>query len=580
MLNEKQFIGGFVKKVKHAFRYTVAFTFVMNILMLFLPFYSLLIFDKVMTSHSMSTLTALTLIVTVAFLALSALNALRGIILGRIADWLDASVSPKLLEVSIARSALAPSSANSQLLRDVAVIKSFVTGQGLITILDAPWSPLFILVTFLIHPVLGLITVLGAILLIAFAIINEVQTKQPLEESNADSIKALANAETTVRNAEAIEAMGMMKNVLAQWSNHSLKIISAQKTANDRASIIGSISKFFRLMVQAALICAGAYFAIHHSLSMGALIAGPILAGRALAPFEAAIGVWKSFVMTRDAYHRINKSVAQLPDIRGTMELPEPKGEVRVEGVYFRPPHSDKFSLTNITFAVHPGDSVGIIGPSAAGKSTLAKLIVGVWMPTNGAIRLDNADVFKWSRDNIGQYIGYMPQSVELFPTTIRENIARLDGTATPDEVVEAAKLAGAHDMILRLPKGYDTVIGEGGVSPGQQQRIALARAFFRNPKLLVLDEPNSNLDGEGELALINSISKTKALGTTVFMVAHKPSVLSNIDKLLVLRDGALEMFGPRDAILAKLAERQSGKPGGAAQPPQQNITNKSSAAG
>ncbi len=557
MENKRTVIGEYLFRVRRTFWYTVWFSLCMNVLMLFLPFYSMLIFDKVLSSHSMDTLYLLTFIVVCAFVILSVFNALRTFVLGRIADWLDSHISIKLFEASITRAALFPAGASSQMLRDINNIKSFITGPGMITLLDAPWSPIFIIATFLIHPALGWVTLIGAVLLLFFAVLNEMQTKKLLEEASKDSIKSLMSAENSIRNSEAIEAMGMMPQIIDRWGKANRDSLEVQKLANDRAAIIGSISKFFRLLVQAALICVGAFFAINHSLSVGALIAGPILAGRALAPFEAAIGVWKSLVMAREAYKRINENVSQIPELRGTMRLPAPKGHISVEGLYFRPPRADKFAITNLSFRIEPGESVGIIGPSAAGKSTLSKLLVGVWMPTNGVVRLDGNDIFKWNRVDAGQYVGYMPQNVELFPASVKDNIARLNPDAAPEDVVEAARLAGAHEMIVRLPKGYDTIIGENGVSPGQQQRIALARAFYGNPKLLVLDEPNSNLDAEGEFALLNALNVAKSRGVTTIVVAHKPSIIQNVDKILVLREGVMEMYGPRDAVLAKFNQQQ-----------------------
>ncbi len=543
-------------KLSRVFYYSVLFSLCTNVLMLFLPFYSLLVYDKVLASHSMATLALLSLIVGASFVILAMFSALRSFVVSRMSDWFDATLGPDLLKISIQNSAINPASAGSQLMRDLTTIKSFITGAGMTTMMDAPWSVIFIIVTFFIHPVMGVITLVGSIVLILLAILNEAQTKKLLENYNRDNIKSLMGAEMITKNAEAIEAMGMMRQVVDKWMEKNLKTLEGLRMATDRASIIGSVSKFFRLFIQMLLICAGAYYVMNNMVSMGAMIAGPILAGRALAPFEALIGVWKGYVSARDAVRRINHGYTSYPEIRGQMTLPKPSGRVTVENVYFRPPRTERMVLANVRFALEPGESLGIIGPSAAGKSTLAKLLVGVWLPTNGAVRLDGNDIFKWNRDDVGRYIGYMPQDVELFHATIRENIARLDPTAGAEEVVQAAIKAGVHDMIIRLPKGYDTMFEPGTLSPGQQQRIALARAFYGNPTLMVLDEPNSNLDSDGEKALIDGLRQAKLNMITTIIIAHKPSMLTHADKVLVLKDGAVDLFGPKDAVMAKLGER------------------------
>lgn len=543
------------EKVKRVFWYSVWFSLAINVLMLFLPFYSLLVFDKVLSSHSMETLAMLSVIVAVAFVVMCMFNALRTFVLARLSDWVDANLAPKLLELAVARGALSAQPQGNQALRDLGAIKSFVTGQGMQTLLDAPWVPVFIITTFAIHWILGCITLAGAVILFGLALFNELQTKKPLEEANHATIRSMRDAESFTRNADSIEAMGMMTYVVRRWSDQNMTAMNTQKIGTDRAAIIASISKFFRLFIQMLLICAGAYYAINHSLTVGALIAGPILAGRALAPFEAAIGVWKSLIVARDAYRRINDGLQETGELRGTMRLPSPNGLITVENVYFRPPRSEKMALANVSFRLEPGESMGLIGPSAAGKSTLAKLMVGIWSPSSGTVRMDGNDIFKWMREDAGQYIGFLPQGVELFPVSVKDNIARLNPDAPSEAIVEAAKMAGAHEMIIRLPKGYDTNVGEGFLSPGQQQRVALARALYGKPRLLILDEPNSNLDAEGEAALLQSLLRLRQQGVTTVIITHKPAIVSGVDKLLVLREGVVEMFGPREAVMQRYTE-------------------------
>lgn len=541
-------------RCRRAFIYAGVFSLCINILMLVLPLYSLQVLDRVLGSHSLETLAMLTLVALVSFIFLGLFTAVRTAVFLRISEWLDVKLSPKLLSLAIGRTAAGLPTSASQILRDFSAIRNFVTGNGATTLFDAPWSLIFIFVVYMISPVLGLVAVVGAIVLFLFAVLSEVATKKSIDAANANFIKSMNLAEAATRNAEAIEAMGMMPSIVEHWTRHNGQGLELQNRVNNRSNIIQSTSKIVRLVLQIAVIGIGGWLALDGHMTAGGMIASSILTGRALAPFEAAIGVWKSFVTARDAHHRILHTMMQTPYTRGTMPLPAPVGHLQVENLVYRPTNTDKPIIKGITFQLAPGESLGIIGPSAAGKSTLAKLIVGILQPSHGSVRLDGAETFKWNREDFGQYVGYLPQEVELFAGTIKDNIARMDMDAPPERVIEAAMAAGVHEMILRLPNGYETTVSPGNLtlSPGQRQRIGLARALYCQPRFLVLDEPNLNLDGEGERALVQALANIRGRQITTILVAHRPSIVGSVDKILTLRDGLIETFGPRDQVLQR----------------------------
>ncbi|MEM6903317.1 MAG: type I secretion system permease/ATPase, partial [Pseudomonadota bacterium] len=439
--------------------------------------------------------------------------------------------------------------------RDLTQLRNFAAGSSIFHFFDAPWVPLYILVIYAVHPVMGMVALFGAVVLFAMALANDLATRKPLNEANGRAINQMKNAESTVRNAEVVEAMGMLDNLVGRWDSENREILAIQETASRKAGSIGAFTKFFRLAVQLGILGIGVYLALGQHITPGAMIAGSIILGRALAPIEQMIGSWRSFIGARESYDRLNKILHRdLSEVRGDMTFPAPQGRLTAEAVTFGMRGSPKPILRGVSFALEPGEALGLIGPSAAGKSTLARLLCGVWMPTAGKVRLDNVDVFHWNRRDFGQHMGYLPQDIELFAGTIRENIARM-GEATDEQVIDAAVKANAHDLILRLPEGYDSKIGPGGLglSGGQRQRIGLARALFGNPKLLILDEPNSNLDSEGEAALMDALKSARDQGVTIVIIAHRPSVLAFVDKMLVLRDGMVEMFGDRNEVMAKL---------------------------
>ena len=559
--SERTFLNDAFQKMKHTVWYVLLFSFVMNVMMLILPLYSLQTIDRVLSSGSVETLIMLTVLAVGAFVLYGVFSALRSFILNRVASWLDSALAPEILASSIAGSALSVNSGGSQNIRNLSTIKSFLTGPGINALFDAPWAPIYFFIIYAINPAVGAIALVGGVLLLLMALLTEVTTKKPLDSAHKHLVQSMKFTESANRNAEIIESMGMMSSVVNYWKELNKKVLYLQSVAGDRSGVISSLSRVVRMLIQIAVIGTGGYLAINNEITVGGLIAGSILTGRALAPFEAAIGTWKSFIAARDAYKNLDEAMAETPRFRGTMNMPAPTGEIKVENLVFRPKNSDTIVLKGLNFRIAPGDSVGVIGPSAAGKSTLAKMMVGIWPATQGAVRMDGVDVYKWNREDFGKYVGYLPQEVELFVGTVRDNIARLDPTATDEEVVEAAQFAGVHDMILKLPQGYETVAGERttSLSPGQRQRIGLARAMFRKPKLLVLDEPNSNLDGEGEHALIRAVQTGKAMGMTVVMVAHKPSLVANVEKVLALKNGKVEAFGARDEILQKFTRGGAG---------------------
>ena len=543
-----------VRKMRRCFVHAAIFSLCLNILMLVLPIYSLQVLDRVMSSHSMETLVMLTIITVVCLAFYAFFMMLRGALFNTLSEWLDRTLAPKLLEHAIQRSSHGQITQAGQYQRDLGSVKAFISGGAATTLMDAPWSIIFIFVVYMINPILGMLTILGVILLIGFGIINEVSTKKAIERGNMHAARSQVLADTAARNADAVEAMGMLPRVTQHWSIAQNESQAWTYRGAGRANIVQGVSRFFRYVIQIAVTGIGGYLVLQSppELSVGGMIASSILVGRALAPFEGAIMIWKTYVQARGAYDRLNKvfETASLLE-RGTMALPAPEGNLSVEGLIYSPPRSAPV-IRGVTFAVKPGEAVGIIGPSAAGKSTLAKLIIGILPPTHGAVRLDGMETYKWNRENFGSYVGYLPQQVELFEGTIRDNIARLEPDAPVEKVIHAAKRAYAHDMILRLPKGYETECGPMNLSlsPGQRQRIGLARALYCDPRFVVLDEPNSNLDGDGERALVQALTEMKAAGITYVVVAHRPTIVSMVDKLVVMRAGVVERFGPRQEIL------------------------------
>jgi ATP-binding cassette subfamily C protein EexD len=535
------------------------FSLFVNFLMLVPAFYMLQVYDRVIATGSHSTLLMLTLILTLLLVTMGVLEWVRSRIMVRLSTRLDLILGPRLYDASFKQALTSGGmQASAQPLSDLTGLRQFITGNGLFAFFDAPWLPIYLAVMFLFHPWFGWFAVGCALVLVALAFLNERLTNAALLEANKQNLAATAFTQKNLRNAEVVESMGMLGMLRERWQAMNHQVLSLQGVASDRGGSIAAFSKTFRLLVQSLILGLGAYLAIEQEITPGLMIAGSILLGRALAPIDQMIGAWKGFSAARGQYARLDELLEQVAAEPERMSLPAPRGEVSAENLAVVPPGAQKPVLVGLNFHVAAGDAVGIIGPSASGKSTLARALLGIWPAAQGKVRLDGADVFAWKREELGQHVGYLPQDVELFDGSINENIARF-GNVDPVAVVEAARLAGVHELILKLPQGYDTVIGAtgGGLSGGQRQRIGLARAVYRRPQLIVLDEPNSNLDDVGERALSEAIVKLKQAGCTLFVITHRTSVLNALDKLMVLRDGALAMFGPRDKVLAELSKAQ-----------------------
>jgi len=544
-----------------------AFSAVINLLMLAPALYMLQVYDRVLSSGSRHTLIMLTVVAIGMILTSALLEFVRARILVRIGSRLDSSLSDTLFGGLLRRRLRQTADGEVQPLRDLESLRGFLTGNGLISFFDAPWTPLFLAIIFLLHPLLGLVALGGAVILFTLAVISELTTRGPLREASADSAAAHSFTENTLRNAEVIEAMGMLPALRQRWRQRHQAALAAQAQASDRGGMLTAAAKFVRPALQVAILGTGAYLALQQIITPGVMIAASIIMGRALAPVEGAIGHWRGFILARSAHGRLKGFLAKEKQPEECLPLPRPKGALAVERLVAAPPGLDKPVIKGISFALSPGESLGVIGPSAAGKSTLARLLIGVWAPAAGHVRLDGADISDWDHVLLGPALGYLPQDVELFDGTVAENIARF-GEADPEKIVRAAQRANVHEMILRLPQGYDTVIGQGGaaLSGGQRQRIGLARALYGEPAFIVLDEPNSNLDGDGEEALRKAVAELKAGGTTLVVIAHRPSVLAGMDKLLVLRDGLIEQFGPREEVMPKVTKAvPKAAPGGAA---------------
>jgi PrtD family type I secretion system ABC transporter len=529
------------------------FSMVFNLLGLVVPLYMMQIYDRVLASGSRETLLWLTLMALGVLLVMALLDASRSAIAVRVSGWLEERLAPQAFARAV-ETALRQRDYNTEALRDLSTVRNALGGAALFILFDALWAPAYLAVIFLLHPWLGFIALLGTLLLMTLALLNERITRPPLDAGNDLRIKGMRNVEMAVRNAEAVIGMGMTGGVTARWMAANQRVLDLQLAASRRSTAIVAATKALRLLLQIAVLGAGAMLVLDQSISPGSMIAASIIMSRALAPVEHAIGTWKQIVGYRTARDRLARFF-ELPALpQGGMALPAPQGCLSVESVTFVPPGSKQPVLRRVSFDANPGEAVAILGPSAAGKSCLARLLVAAWKPNAGAVRLDGAKVYDWPRQDFGRYVGYLPQDVELFAGTVRDNIARM-GEAADEDVVKAAKIAGVHEMILRLPKGYHTEIGDGGarLSAGQRQRVALARAIFGGPRLVVLDEPNANLDADGELALARAIVALKEAGATTLVVSHRQSILMQADKVLLLRDGMVERFGARSEVLRGL---------------------------
>ncbi len=547
-----------LKACKGSFISVGIFSFFVNALMLVPTFYMLQVYGRVLTSGSLTTLAMLTIIMVVLTITTGLLEWIRSRIMVRVSTKLDVILSRDVYRASF-KQALATGGMNSsaQPLSDLTSLRQFLTGNGVFAFFDAPWLPIYIAVMFMFHHWFGWMAIACAIILICLAYANEKVTGKAIAEANRENLAATLYTTKNLRNAEVIESMGMLNSLINRWSTRQKKVLLLQSVASDNGGVVTSTSKTFRVMVQSLILGLGALLAVSHEISPGLVIAGSVLLGRALAPIDLIIGSWKGFIAARGQYARLNEILSKLQSEPQRMPLPAPEGNVTVENMIVGAPGSRSAIIKGITFSVQAGTVVGVIGPSASGKSTLARALLGIWPPQHGSVRLDGADISTWDKAELGPHIGYLPQDIELFEGTVSENIARF-GDVDAELVVQAAKVAGVHEMILLLPEGYDTVIGSEGVnlSGGQRQRVGLARAIYGTPKLIILDEPNSNLDEVGERALSYALTYLKATGATIFVITHRTNILSQLDRLLVMKDGLLSMYGPSDQVIAELSAK------------------------
>ena len=549
--------------VKRYFIYAGFFSAAVNLLMLVPVIYMLQVYDRVISSGSYSTLAMLTLLMVALTAALGGFEWVRSMILISASNRIEKNLRRRVSDATFKRALITGGMvSNAQPLNDLSSLRQFLTGNGLFAFFDTPWFPIYVFVMFMFHPMFGYAAIFAGIVMIALAYTTEKVTSKKLQDANTQSTSINNQISGTIKNSEVIAAMGMADDLRHRQEARFDKVLTLQTDASRWAGILQSLSKTFRMVMQSLLLGLGALLALQQEISPGMMIAGSLLLGRALAPIDMLVGTWKGFTLARGQYDRLGQLLAQIPKDAETMSLPEPTGKLSVEQVMVVPPGSKNIVVRGVTMELSPGEALGIVGPSASGKSCLARALLGIWPAYSGKVRLDGADIASWNRSELGPHIGYLPQDIELFDGSISENISRF-GDVDPEKVVAAAKTAGVHELILNLPKGYDTVIGGAGgvLSGGQRQRIGLARAIYGSPKYLVLDEPNSNLDDQGERELVEAIRRIKAAGATVIVITHRTMVLQCVDKILVMRDGAAQSFGPRDQVLAALAAPQDKKP-------------------
>ncbi len=556
LLNEKNEIERALLAFKSTFITVGVFSAIINILMLTPSIYMLQVYDRVLASQNEITLLMLTVLMLGAFLFVGALEVVRSFVLVRVGAKFDMMLNKRIYTAAFEQNLKLSGGNAGQALTDLTNLRQFLTGNALFAFFDAPWFPIYLAVIFLFEPSLGFFALGGTAILVILAIVNERVTKDPLSEANTMAISASTMATNNLRNAEVIESMGMLPNLMGRWFKTHGKFLSLQADASQKAGTIGATTKFFQTALQSLVLGFGALLVLEQKITPGMMIAASILVGRTMAPVQQVIAVWKSWSTTRSAYERLTRLLESNPARPAGMALPKPQGALTVENVMAAPPGVQTPIVRGVSFGIQPGDVLGVIGPSGSGKSTLARLLVGVWPTMAGKVRLDGADIYQWNKGELGPHIGYLPQDIELFSGTVSENIARF-GDVDAEKVVTAAKRAGVHDMILHLPKGYDTPLGDGGagLSGGQKQRLALARAMYGDPALIVLDEPNSNLDEAGEQALVNAVVDLRKAGRTIVLITHRPSALSATTKLLIMRDGSVQAFGPTAQVLAALQE-------------------------
>lgn len=555
---------------------------VLNVLFLTGSFYMLEVYDRVLPSGSVPTLVGLAIIVAVLYVFQGIVDAIRGRLLARVGTAVDAQINGRTLQALTHLPLITTNIDSTQPARDLDTIRSFLASPGPTAVFDIPWIPFYLVICFAFHPAIGWAATIGGLVLVVIALFTEILSRKPVEAAYVLGRQRTTLSETFRRNAEVLRAMGMEGRLGQTWTSVNDQLATAQQRNADLNSGLGAISKVTRMMLQSAVLTVGAYLVIDGLATGGIIIASSILSSRALAPVELAIGNWKSFISARTSWNRLSNVLQHLPEQSEPLDLPRPCRHLSVENLSVAPPASRVPIVRDATFRAKAGDGIGIIGQSASGKSSLVRAIVGAWAPLHGAIRLDGAAIDQWSPDRLGVHVGYLPQELQLFPGTVAQNIARFDASATPEEIIEAATAAGVHEMIVRLPDGYETTTGENGLglSVGQRQRIGLARALFRKPFLVVLDEPNSNLDADGEAALTNALAGVRLRGGIVIVVAHRPSALVAMNLVMMMANGRVQAFGDKDDVLGRILSPVPAAPAVAADrpSPQQQIPQAESA--
>ena len=537
---------------------------IINLLYLTGSIFMLEVYDRVLPSRSVPTLIGLIILAAGLYMAQGGLDLIRGRILGRVGTSLDEALNARVFD-TIVRLPLTVGGRNEGLqpLRDLDNVRGFLGSQGPSAFFDLPWLPFYLAICFAFHVMIGVTALAGAIILVTLTLITEYMSREPAREAMGLAARRNDLAASSRRNAEVLVAMGMAGRLTRRWSDANEKYLAGNQHASDIAGGLGAIAKVMRMMLQSAVLGVGAYLVIHQEATAGIIIAGSILSARALAPVDLAIAHWKSFVAARHSWQRLTRLLEQMPAKPAPTLLQSPTSRLSVEGVGIAAPGDQKVIVQDVTFALTAGAGLGVIGPSGSGKSSLARALVGVWQPYRGKVRLDGAALDQWSTDVIGRHIGYLPQDVELFAGTVAQNICRFDPEAQPESVLAAAKEAGVHDMIIKMRDGYNTQVGEQGtaLSAGQAQRVALARALYGDPFLIVLDEPNSNLDTEGDEALTRAVRSARERGAIVVVVAHRPIGIEGVDQILVLRDGRMQAFGPKETVLAQVLQPRVASP-------------------
>jgi PrtD family type I secretion system ABC transporter len=553
-------LAGALAACRGAFVGTALISVMSNVLTLTGSFFMLEVYDRVVPSRSIPTLIGLCVIAAFLYMTQGALDAMRGRILARAGCKLDESLSGRIYDLLVRLSLQTGSRTDgAQPSRDLDNLRGYLSGLGPVALLDLPWLPLYLMICYLFHPLLGITALVGAVVLVALMLLVEVFMRAPAQAVTRHAVARNKIAEVSRRNAEALTAMGMGDRMAGRWSEANSKLMAAQCEMSDIAGGFGALSRTLRMMLQSGVLAVGAYLVIHQEATGGIIIAGSILSARALAPVDQVIAHWKGMNAARQSWHRLSKLLALLPVRAPALPLQAPEKFLAVENMSVAPPGETKLVVRDVSFRLDAGQGLGIIGRSGSGKSSLARSLVGVWGPARGNVRIDGAAIDQWSSAALGQHIGYLPQNIELLDGTVAQNIARFELDPDPEEIIAAAKMAGVHDLILRLPNGYETEIGEQGssLSAGQAQRVAMARALYRDPFLVVLDEPNSNLDAEGEQALTVAIRRIRARGGIVIVIAHRPSAIAAVDLVLMMNEGCAQAFGPKEEVLAKVVLQQ-----------------------